>query len=537
MEFFNKTRAVKLRSIHNKYLVADDDNKTVRQSRNGLTRKARWIVEPIDHSPQAIRLKSFHGGYLTASSSHFLLGFTGDKVLLTRPEHPRDLSVEWAPVRDGFQVRLVTAFGGTCLRANGGMPPWKNSVTHDGRSVKRSWILWEVEEVEIPENEESTDYFSDIGSEVGSEIGSPRVSIYTNTSPMESIKENNAIYCYKSPHIVVSSNNKIPSGIELFRDAKAVRLRSHHDKYLAADGDEISVTQDRNGSSYNTHWTVEFLSDSENRIRLKSCYGKYLTASNKLFLFGMAGRKVLQTADRLASSVEWEPILDGHHVILKTRNGKFLRANGGVPPWRNSVTHDVPNRTATQDWILWDVDSVETALSQPKPGVLLELEGYPESLESGSSLESNQWDKLPSLVREESNDSKGSSGCKSADGRVISYSVADEYGNVDEGLEERCFMFKGNGIYELTRRLEEETGLEEIIVCSRSPLDGKLKPLRLHLPPQNVDMHIVVVPSSSRAARDFTRTGTQLRNFPHYSFGYETLLLMQLLTQGNQLQQ
>lgn len=141
---------------------------------------------------------------------------------------------------------------------------------------------------------------------------------------------------------------------------------------------------------------------------------------------------------------------------------------------------------------------METALSQPKPGVLLELEGYPESLESGSSLESNQWDKPPSLVREESNDSKGSSGSKSADGRVISYCVADEYGNVDEGSEERSFMFKGNGIYELTTRLEEETGVEEIIVCSRSPLDGKLKPLRLQLPPQNVDMHIVVVPSSSR---------------------------------------
>ncbi|MGJ2543810.1 hypothetical protein ACR8G9_22730, partial [Salmonella enterica subsp. enterica serovar Paratyphi A] len=90
--------------------------------------------------------------------------------------------------------------------------------------------------------------------------------------------------------------------------------------------------------------------------------------------------------------------------------------------------------------------------------------------------------------------------------RVISYSVVDENGNVDEGLDGLSFTFKGNGVYELTKRLEEETGLEEIIVCTRSPFNGKLYPLRLQLPPKNVDMHVVVVLSASRAARDFART-------------------------------
>lgn len=87
---------------------------------------------------------------------------------------------------------------------------------------------------------------------------------------------------------------------------------------------------------------------------------------------------------------------------------------------------------------------------------------------------------------------------KSTDGRVIYYSVVDENGNVDEGLDGLSFTFKGNGVYELTKRLEEETGLEEIIVCTRSPLNGKLYPLRLQLPPKNVDMHVVVVLSASR---------------------------------------
>lgn len=86
-----------------------------------------------------------------------------------------------------LQVRLVTAFGGTCLRANGGTPPWKNSVTHDVPSAKRSRILWDVEAVEIPENEELTDDL--FGSEIGSEVGSP-VSIHSSSnSPMVSIKK------------------------------------------------------------------------------------------------------------------------------------------------------------------------------------------------------------------------------------------------------------------------------------------------------------------------------------------------------------
>ncbi|KAI8527263.1 hypothetical protein RHMOL_Rhmol12G0062100 [Rhododendron molle] len=488
MEFFNNTKAVRLRSSHNKYLVADDDKRTVRQSRNESTRKARWIVEPVDDNPQAIRLKSVHGGYLTASSALFLLGFTGNKVLQTQPDHPRDLSIEWAPVLDGSQVRLVTAFGGTCLRANGGTPPWKNSVTHDVPSAKRSWILWEVEAVEIPENEELTDGL------FRSEVGSP-VSLHSScNSPMVSIKKNNAenaLQFSRPPNIRVPSNNKIQSVMKVFHNAKTVRLRSNHNKYLCAEGDEISVTQDESSYSKNVRWTVEFSSESENKIRLKSCYGKYLTASNKRFLLGWTGRKALQMAGCLDSSVEWQPIQEGNQVKLRTRDEKFLRANSGVPPWRDSVTHDIPNRTATQDWVLWDVDVVEIVSeqsSQPKSGV---------QLESRPSSESNHRHDVPSIVRQESNDSGGSLESKAADGRVIYYSIADEYSNVDEDLKELSFMFKGNGVQELTKRLQEETGLEDIIVCSRSSMNT-LYTLRSKLPPNNVDMHVVVVPSSSR---------------------------------------
>lgn len=108
--------------------------------------------------------------------------------------------------------------------------------------------------------------------------------------------------------------------MELFHRAKTVRLRSHHDKYLTAEEDEESVTQDRNGASKSARWTVEFPENTDNIVRLKSCYGKYLTASNQPFLLGMTGRKVLQTLPRrLDSSVEWEPVREGNQVKLRTR--------------------------------------------------------------------------------------------------------------------------------------------------------------------------------------------------------------------------
>ncbi|PKA54264.1 hypothetical protein AXF42_Ash000097 [Apostasia shenzhenica] len=282
--------------------------------------------------------------------------------------------------------------------------------------------------------------------------------------------------------------------MELFERAKAVRLRSHHDKYLLADEDEEHVCQERNGSTGRARWAVEVV-EGFPVVRLKSCYGRYLTASNEPFLLGMTGRKVTQTLPhRLDSSVEWEPIRDGMQVKLKTLYGHFLRANGGPPPWRNSVTHDIPHLHL--DWVLWEVDIVEILTpppAYPAPSV-------PENYSVASSPDSSQ-----KLSKQESAASFTSYSSQRQEGRVIHYTIADNNGNVRDDAE-FSLIFKGSSVKELTQKLEEEAELSDVIVCSENPLNGKLYPLHLHLPPNNAAMNVVLVPAASKVAKSFPKS-------------------------------
>ena len=85
-----------------------------------------------------------------------------------------------------------------------------------------------------------------------------------------------------------------------------------------------------------------------------------------------------------------------------------------------------------------------------------------------------------------------------SEGRTIFYHVAEDNGEVDDEAVEEYFTYKGNVVEEMTQKLERETGLEGIIVCTRNPFNGNLHPLRLQLPPNNSTMHVVLVQSSSK---------------------------------------
>lgn len=149
--------------------------------------------------------------------------------------------------------------------------------------------------------------------------------------------------------------------MEFFQRAKVFRLKtSNQSKYLLADPDEDTVKQTRDSSSANTRWSIELVEGKSHVIRLRSCHSwKYLAASEEAFLLGMTGKRVAQRP-WLGPTVEWEPIQEGPYIKLKSHTGTFLRANRGLPPWRNTITHDLPGHwTTSESMILWIVDIVQ----------------------------------------------------------------------------------------------------------------------------------------------------------------------------------
>jgi hypothetical protein len=86
------------------------------------------------------------------------------------------------------------------------------------------------------------------------------------------------------------------------------------------------------------------------------------------------------------------------------------------------------------------------------------------------------------------------------EGRAVHYHIGDSDGEVRPDEEPHYLTFNGTSLEELLERLKEETGLHDVIMCSRSPINGKLLPLRLQLPPNNAAVHIVLVQESSNGA-------------------------------------
>ncbi|KAK9073753.1 hypothetical protein SSX86_006347 [Deinandra increscens subsp. villosa] len=95
---------------------------------------------------------------------------------------------------------------------------------------------------------------------------------------------------------------------------------------MVADDDEQSVSQDRDGSTEKAEWEV--FPTGEKYLRFKSCYGKYLMASNNPFLQGVKGKKVIQTELKpdLDGSVNWEPLRDGFQVGVVSKSAAVQMA-------------------------------------------------------------------------------------------------------------------------------------------------------------------------------------------------------------------
>ncbi|RWW72264.1 hypothetical protein BHE74_00019934 [Ensete ventricosum] len=277
--------------------------------------------------------------------------------------------------------------------------------------------------------------------------------------------------------------------MEVFEGASTVRLRSIHNTYLVAEEYSQGVRLDRDGSCDGARWTVEiftYLGD-QHRLRLKSFYGRYLAAHRTETAFlRLTGNKVFQEEPLcFGPRVNWMPLRDGRRVRLKCVFDKFLRANAGPPPWGNSVTVDTPSYPYTRYWILWDVEILETSAPPPVSPVHIcggaSCSSSPLTTDAAAAISIV---RIPILLL-------GS--------RMFSTAIyPDDAGNVDENNAWRTLTFAAGGsIATLRRRLQEETGLVNIYVCGRSPMDGSLVPLNLPPPPDRPHSQVVVVKANS----------------------------------------
>ncbi|BFI22213.1 hypothetical protein MPTK1_8g10120 [Marchantia polymorpha subsp. ruderalis] len=337
--------------------------------------------------------------------------------------------------------------------------------------------------------------------------------------------------------------------MEFFEKAKLVRLKSLHGKYLWADDDGYKVFQCREPMNVAAHWRVERDPDCA-QIRLVSCHKTYLTASDDNFLTGMTGKKVVQSKPRhIDSSVEWEPIREGSQVKLKTCHGNFLRANKALgPPWRNSVTHDIPHRMAKhQEYLLWEIETVfgtdgtssgalgsshggglaaahaayvssgAVSISNHSPTQLGTMIGDSDPMSDGSppgqSPESSPPHRRPVYGVSVSAHSAyvpstpspsvtaASATSKPPEGRTIHYAVASDIEEARrlDGSGWPTLNFKGHTLSALKKQLKEVLELDDdIYLCARHHTNSNLYELKLPtLPPNNAAMHIVVVKLSS----------------------------------------
>lgn len=171
--------------------------------------------------------------------------------------------------------------------------------------------------------------------------------------------------------------------MDIFLKASKVRLISHKDRFLVADDDGINISHGSDESTPNTIWSVEIV-DGKDAVRLKSCYGTYLTASPTTIISGVTGKKVVQTWPfECDAAADWEPSRDGMEVRLRSVYGQYLRPNGGLPPWRNVITHDVYNRGKTLEKSLWDVEVVEKCSDHRQPPAFVRSRSLPEFMEEG----------------------------------------------------------------------------------------------------------------------------------------------------------
>ncbi|KAJ8499863.1 hypothetical protein OPV22_010415 [Ensete ventricosum] len=304
--------------------------------------------------------------------------------------------------------------------------------------------------------------------------------------------------------------------MEFFTGARVVRLVSFYGMYLMANEDERRVSVSKPDASDNALWNVEIVSRDPNspRVRFRSYVNCYLAADasrRRCFRGIFKDQNVFQEHhDGRRIFGEWYPVRDGLFVQLRCSFGDYLRARVGHLIFPNSAMVDRPSGEHMGLSYLWEVHIIR--LPEPPPR-------RPLSQAAGPSGASSSMEPIPSSstiapavvsMEGEASSSPMAAGPSSSTvsppsvfrDRAFNYVIADDAGKADDPREVLTSRLFRNSTSELTSKLREKTGLDDVYVCARSWRDQSVfVPLREDVPSMlECTHHLVVFNANSRGA-------------------------------------
>ncbi|KAL5202250.1 hypothetical protein ABZP36_013202 [Zizania latifolia] len=303
------------------------------------------------------------------------------------------------------------------------------------------------------------------------------------------------------------------AAMELFENARSVRLKSHLGTYLCAmdDGGGEAVSHGYRRNCRGTVWAVE--TAGEDYIRLLGQRGLYLCATE--LPAALDGRRGSAACCRVIQGLPstpndgaflWTPRRDGEHLTLTGLYGRLLRARFGQTPQENAVTVD---REVVPDECSWVVEVVPAEAAPPMTPWPLpcraqscdaRLEATTSDTASSAFVRFYSAKELKTKPDEPTTEEPP---CRPV-ARTIFYNTARDDGSVDDFDEGtwKFFTFSEQSLAALRRRLEEETQRQDFVVCRRRGAAPPLFPVVLDLPPGNRDMEFILVLESSKVESD-----------------------------------
>ncbi|CAL9086197.1 unnamed protein product, partial [Musa textilis] len=214
---------------------------------------------------------------------------------------------------------------------------------------------------------------------------------------------------------------------------------------------------------------------------------------------------------------EWYPVREGLFVQLRCSFGDYLRARVGHPIFPNSVMVDRPSGERMGLSYLWEVHLIR--LDEPPPRRPLSQAAGPSGASSSTAAIPSSSTIVPAAVSMAGEASSSAMAAGPSSSTVSPPSVfkvyesevflrpsviADDAGKADDPQEVLTSRLFGACTAELTSKLREKTGLDDVFVCARSWRDQSVfVPLHEEVPSMLECTHHLVVFNANSEVRAY----------------------------------